>query len=285
MANRLSNSPIGIFDSGIGGLTVAQAIVELLPNEDIIYFGDTAHLPYGDKSPDSIRYYALKICKYFIDSGCKAIVIACNSAASVAAYDILDFYGDDLLIINVVDPLVQEVAKSDFQKVGVIATTATTDSGVYPEQLKKYRPELEVESMATPLLVPMIEENIVHNEVSRIILKNYLEATPLMDIDALLLACTHYPLIKTEIADLLPKSVSILDSSKTTAEYLRKELQHRKLLNDNMNTPRSNLFKVSQFHPTFEKITALFFGNKVHLEEVDIWGEHQWPQEERRSGH
>lgn len=276
MANRLSNSPIGIFDSGIGGLTVAQAIVELLPNEEIIYFGDTAHLPYGDKSPDSIRYYALKICKYFIDAGCKAIVIACNSAASVAAFDILDFYGDDLLIINVVDPLVQEVVGSDVQKVGVIATTATTDSNVYPEQINKYRPGLDVVSMATPLLVPMIEENIVHNEVSRVILKNYLEDTRLEGMDALLLACTHYPLIKNEIAELLPEHVRILDSSKTTAEYLKNELQGRTLLNDKKR--KTNVFNVSQYHPTFEKITALFFGNEVHLQEVDIWGEHQWPQ-------
>jgi len=136
--------PIGIFDSGIGGLTVANAITKHLPNEEVIYFGDTAHLPYGEKSADAIRYYCITISKFLLEKGCKMIVIACNSASS-AAYDVLvDFFSGQTLFVNVVDPLVDAVTNEGYGKVGVIATKATINTGIYRRKLLEKEPVLQV---------------------------------------------------------------------------------------------------------------------------------------------
>ncbi|MEM9921712.1 MAG: glutamate racemase, partial [Bacteroidota bacterium] len=190
------NQPIGVFDSGIGGLTVANAIIRHLPKEQIVYFGDTAHLPYGDKSADAIRYYCIKISKFLLDQGCKMIVIACNSASSAAYNILLDFFEGQTLFVNVVDPLVQTVVNKRFQKVGVIATKATVRSDIYRLKLLERQPNLKVASLATPLLAPMIEEGYAQNKIGQAILENYLSDTSLKDIEALLLSCTHYPLIR-----------------------------------------------------------------------------------------
>ena len=188
-----ANQPIGIFDSGIGGLTVANAIRHRLPNEQLCYFGDTAHLPYGDKSGDAIRYYSLKITKFLLEQQAKMIVIACNSASTAAYEVILDFFPDRALFVNVVDPLVEAVCAKGYKKVGLIATKATVGSGVYQKQLIKTQPDLEVVALATPLLVPMIEEGYAHSRISKSIIEDYLSHPGFEDIDALLLACTHYP--------------------------------------------------------------------------------------------
>lgn len=148
------HSPIGIFDSGIGGLTVANAIVQFLPGEEIIYFGDTAHLPYGDKSADAIRYYSLRISKFLLEQQCKMIVVACNSASSAAYHVLVDFFKGQTLFVNVVDPLVEEVARKRYRKVGIIATKATVQSGMYERQLRALQPDLEIASLATPCWPP-----------------------------------------------------------------------------------------------------------------------------------
>ena len=194
------SNPIGIFDSGIGGLTVANAVIQALPQEQVIYFGDSAHLPYGDKSADAIRYYCLKIAKFFLDQNCKLIVIACNSASSAGYKVLVEFFNDRALFVNVVDPLVDFIATQSYNKVGIIGTKATIGSGVYAQQLHHQRPDLDIHSLATPLLVPMIEEGFIKNEVSEVILTNYLRRKEFNGIDALLLACTHYPLIKPAIS-------------------------------------------------------------------------------------
>src|SRR5690242_5737048 len=154
-----NQQPIGIFDSGIGGLTVANAVSKLLPEEQIIYFGDTAHLPYGDKSKELIRSYAATITDFLlIDKKCKAVVIACNTA-SAAAYELLrDKYKDVVPVINVIDPMIEAVIADDsIKKVGVIATKTTIASGVYPEKFSRRKPSLQYAELATPLLASMIE--------------------------------------------------------------------------------------------------------------------------------
>src|SRR5690606_9790977 len=154
-----ASQPIGIFDSGIGGLTVASAIRRVLPNEQIIYFGDTAHMPYGDKSPEAIKYYSLKIGKFLKEKGCKVIVIACNTASSLGFQDLKDFLGDKLPIFNVIDPVVAyTAAHKEYDRIGVIATKATIRSQVYAKKLEEIIPNIKVHSLATPLLAPMIEE-------------------------------------------------------------------------------------------------------------------------------
>lgn len=265
----LASQPIGVFDSGIGGLTVANAIVKKLPNEEIIYFGDTAHLPYGDKSADAIRYYCLRISKFLLDQGCKMIVVACNSASS-AAYDVLlDFFREQALFVNVVDPLVGAVAKKGFARVGVIATKATIQSGIYHKQLHRVRPSLEVEALATPLLAPMIEEGFVHNQASRAILDTYLAHPGFSDIEALLLACTHYPLIRKDIEDYFTHEVEVLDSTLVVAEEVAQKLGDNGLLSPQKRHPHR--FYVSDYTQSFEETTRLFYGEAIQLEHYQIW--------------
>src|SRR6187402_1684557 len=196
------SQPIGVFDSGIGGLTVAHAITKLLPSESMIYFGDTAHLPYGDKSEAAIQAYSIKIADVLIRKGCKVIVIACTSASS-AAYELLkEYLHKDIHIINVIDPMVEMVLNQFPNKpVGLIGTKRTVQSGVYNRKIEESNKGVTVQTLATPLLVPMIEEGFFNNQISHEIIGKYLSDSTLENINALILACTHYPLIKKEISE------------------------------------------------------------------------------------
>ncbi len=260
---------IGIFDSGIGGLTVANAINKALPNEEIIYFGDTAHLPYGDKSADAIRYYCLKIVKFLLEKQCKMIVIACNSASSSAFRVLLEFYKGQTLFVNVVDPLVEAVTKQHYSKVGVIATKATIHTGVYEEKLLQHQSGLTVRSMATPLLVPMIEEGFVSNNISDAIIKTYLSDATFEGIEALLLACTHYPLIRSNIDQFFNGKVAIYDSTDVVVEEVKKQLNAYDLLNDKRR--QAPQFYVSDYTRSFEEATRIFYKEEIQLEHCPIW--------------
>ncbi len=262
--------PIGIFDSGIGGLTVADAIHRALPNESIVYFGDTAHLPYGDKSPDSIKYYSIRISQFLLKHPCKMIVIACNTASSMAYETVKDFIGGQVPVINVIDPVVEAVAGlNSVQKVGVIGTKGTIKSDIYAAKLKAKSKKIEVASLATPLLVPMIEEGFFNNKISRSIIASYLSSRKLKKIDSLILACTHFPLIKPEIEEYYSNKINIVDSAGVVAEHVKKVLKEKKLLSKNKN-PRHR-FYVSDFTKSFEESTKNFFRSKIHLEEVEMW--------------
>jgi glutamate racemase len=262
---------IGIFDSGIGGLTVANAISKSLPNEKLVYFGDTAHLPYGEKSADAIRYYSLAIGKFLLEKECKAIVIACNSASSAAYHTLQHFFEDKAIFINVVDPLVDMVtADHDFKKVGIIATKATVESGMYQLKIKEARPDWEVAALPNPLLVPMIEEGFITDDISDAIIHNYLEQEELQDIDALLLACTHYPLIRKHIQNILGPSVQVFDSIDAVTNELKGVLESNDLLREEDGEPEHH-FYVSDLTPSFEKTTRIFYPEKIHLEHCQIW--------------
>jgi glutamate racemase len=163
-----SLGPIGIFDSGIGGLTVASAIHKILPREPLVYFGDTAHFPYGEKSADALRYYAIRISQFLLRHDCKMIVIACNTASSVAYKTVVDFVGDGIPVVNVIDPVVKEIVSNrQIKKVGIIATKATVKSDMYAKKIHALNKKVEVSSLATPLLAPMIEEGFFDNKISR----------------------------------------------------------------------------------------------------------------------
>ena len=262
-------NPIGIFDSGIGGLTVANAIVRFLPDEEIIYFGDTAHLPYGDKSADAIRYYSLRISKFLLEQQCKMIVVACNSASSAAYHVLVDFFKGQALFVNVVDPLVEAVARQGYRKVGIIATKATVQSGMYERQLRALQPDLEIASLPTPLLAPMIEEGYVDNEISHAVLHSYLSHSSLQDIDALLLACTHYPLIRPEIEAFFQAKVHIYDSTDVVARAVSERLAAKELLNPGKQ--KTHRFFVSDYTTSFESTTRLFYQQEIALEHCPIW--------------
>jgi glutamate racemase len=269
--NLHARNPIGIFDSGIGGLTVAAAIHKLLPNERIIYFGDTAHLPYGDKSAKSIKGYSEKITEFLLEKHCKMVVIACNTASSVGFKIVKQSCGSRALATNVIDPMVRYVSKQyETGKVGVIGTKGTIESRVYPRKLKQQNASLIVSSAATPLLCPMIEEGFFNNNISKTIIFDYLSRDQLDAIDALILGCTHYPLIKKEVESFYKKSVEVIDSSEIVARDVERLLGQKNLLAQKKPTTR-NHFYVSDYTDSFEKSTRLFFKGEIHLKEANIW--------------
>lgn len=262
--------PIGIFDSGIGGLTVANAIRKILPNEQIIYFGDTAHMPYGDKSPEAIKFYSLKIAKFLLDKKCKLILIACNTASAHAYHELLHFLGDKVPIINVIDPVVDRMfKKAKYKRIGVIATKSTIRSDIYAKKFKLIDPSIFVSSLATPLLAPMIEEGFFNNNISKTVIHSYLSSPKLKKIDSLILACTHYPLIEPEIASYYGNKVEIINTAEIVAEHLKERLIKLKLLNP--EPPQKHQFYVSDYTPSFANSTRLFFGEKIRLSYKPIW--------------
>lgn len=269
-ATNNNNGPIGIFDSGIGGLTVAKAILKVLPNEQLVYFGDTAHFPYGDKSSDSIKYYAIRISQFLLKHNCKAIVIACNTASSMAFDVVRDFVGNKIPVINVIDPVVQKIiATKGLKKVGIIATKGTIKSDIYAKKIKSQSKNIQVASLATPLLASMIEEGFFNNKISRTIIHSYLSRPKLKKIDSLVLACTHYPLIKPEIEEYYKEKIHILDSAGIVAEYVQKVLEVEKLLS-NSKSPKHHFF-ISDYTDSFEKSAQFFFKNRIKLKEAAIW--------------
>lgn len=269
MAFLESNKPIGIFDSGIGGLTVANAICRHFPDENIIYFGDTANLPYGDKSADAIKYYCIKISKFLLEQDCKMIIIACNSASSAAYEVLLDFFKDKSIFINVVDPLVDHVIDSNYKKVGVIATKATVNSNVYKQKIQSKNQLVDVVQLATPLLAPMIEEGFCDDEISHTVISKYLSDTSLENIDALLLACTHYPLIKDQISGFFENKLEVLDSTDVVVNVVRNFLEKKNLRNT--SPKKEPVFYVSDYTKSFEETTKVFYSNEVKLIEKSIW--------------
>lgn len=268
----MDNRPIGIFDSGIGGLTVAAAIRRHLPNESFVYFGDTAHLPYGDKSPELIRHYAAKIANFLMERSCKAVVIACNTASAHAHGIVESVCGPDIPVINVIDPVAQAIADTPAlkgQRVGVIATKGTINARVYPRRITRLTKDVKVVSLATPLLAPMIEEGFFSNTISKTIIHAYLSKSVLKNISALVLGCTHYPLIRKEVNSYYGKSVTIFDSTDLVARALSNELGRRNLMTSD-DLPAEFHFLVSDKTLAFERSTKLFFKEKIALVEAPI---------------
>jgi len=266
------NNPIGIFDSGIGGLTVAHAVTLALPQESIVYFGDTAHLPYGDKSTAAIQSYTVKICDMLLKQGCKVILIACNSA-SAAAYELAkEYVGSKARVVNVIDPVVEYLEQhytGNEVNVGLIGTKKTVQSNVYKKKVDKLNNGVKLSSLATPLLVPMIEEGFFDDNISEQIIHNYLSSATLQNIKALILGCTHYPLIKKEIEAYYQGTVEIIDSSGIVATYLKKYLGAQDLLSD--ASAVNHRFLVSDYTKSFEESTKIFFGSDVKLENYPLW--------------
>lgn len=271
MDNQL---PIGIFDSGIGGLTVANSILKELPKERIIYFGDTAHLPYGDKSAESIIGYSTKITEFLLERNCKIIVIACNSASSVANEAVLKVVNNRVPVVNVIDPIVDYVLQKEFKRVGIIGTKRTINSHVFEDKLHNLNPGIDVRSLATPLLAPMIESGFMDGNISKLVIRKYLDNDILMGIEALVLACTHYPLIKKEIEEFYNgKHVEVISTNEIVGKNV-KALIYELGLAAAKKSEISHQFFVSDYTKSFEQTTQLFFGKTIHLKHLPFWVEH-----------
>ena len=265
-----SNAPIGIFDSGIGGLTVARAVKRELPHERIIYFGDTAHLPYGDKSTAAIQAYSIKITQLLLEQGCKLVLIACNSA-SAAAYELVgEYVGKKAKVLNVIDPVVDYLREHYGGKtVGLIGTKQTVNSQVYEMKVKELKRDITLKALATPLLVPMIEEGFFTGDISKKIIRKYLRDPWLQDLEALILGCTHYPLIKNSITKYYGPMVEVIDSSEIVARALKGFLEFHNLTNQ--KPKEKDHFMVSDFTDSFQSSTRMFFGQKIELERSTLW--------------
>jgi glutamate racemase len=260
-----AKQPIGIFDSGVGGLTVAKEIKRLLPNEDLIYYGDTKHLPYGEKSKEAIVGYSEKITNFLLEKNCKAIVIACNSATANALKEVLELVADRVPVIDVINPVAEKVSYEIHNNVGVIATKATVNSGLYRKSIKKHNKWIKVDELATPLLVPAIEEGFKNHPITHSIIYNYLSNAKLKNIETLILGCTHYPLLIDEIKQYYGNRVRVIDSPNIVASHLKIILDKHHLLNENNPQP-SYHFYLSDLTKNFEKISKKFFGKTIDLE-------------------
>lgn len=272
--NPSSNShfPIGVFDSGLGGLTIVKALKAILPTESLIYFGDTAHLPYGDKSPELVKQYALSISKMLINQPVKAIVIACNTASAVGG-KVVEEISKDIPVFNVIEPAVKEAVKlTKNSRIGIIGTQTTIRTSIYRQQIIWQSPKAEVIEKATPLLVPMIEEGWLHNKVSQDVIDAYMSDTGFQQIDTLILGCTHYPLIKTQIEKYFLKNyahiIHVVDSSLAVARAVKVGLSDKKLLQEKKELP--NQYYLSDLTPNFEASAELFLGEKAKFEKYVI---------------
>lgn len=262
--------PIGIFDSGIGGLTVAHAVKTQLPKERILYFGDTAHLPYGDKSTAAIQAYSIKICDLLLQHNCKVILIACYSASSAAYNLVKEYVGSKALVVNVIDPSIHYlVERFEGKTIGLIGTKKTVGSNIYQKKIDKQGKNIILRSLATPLLAPMIEEGFFNNSISEKIISEYLSNPKLTAIEVLILGCTHYPLIKAQIEAFYEGKVEILDTSKIVASYLKELLEKHDLLKESLET--NHRFFVSDYTYSFVESTKIFFKEEVNLQYYPLW--------------
>jgi glutamate racemase len=265
----VKKQPIGIFDSGVGGLTVAHAIKQILPGESLVYFGDTAHLPYGDKSAESIRYYSQRITEFLLDHNAKVVLVACNSASASAFDSLKKEFREKTILFDVIDPVVDYISTRNFSKIGVIGTKRTISSGTYEHKIHQKSAKTEVVSLATPLLVPMIEEGFIFDDISNAIIRTYLSSESLRGIQALILGCTHYPIIRNQISKIFNFNVEVVDSARLVAMILREDLEKKGLLNDSGKV--NDMFFVSDYTTYFEKIARMFFEGEINLQKADIW--------------
>ena len=260
---------IGVFDSGLGGLTVVKALQEQLPDHDILYFGDTARTPYGNKSPATVIEYALEETRFLLDRGAKMVVMACNTASSVASIPVAERY--DVALFEVIAPAVAMALKhSGTGRIGVIGTRATVSSGIYEKQITGLSPDARVYSAAWPLLVPLVEEGWLKRPETAMIVKKYLHPLKVRRIDTLILGCTHYPLLKAVIQRKIGKRVRIIDSSVSVAAEVKRFLEERPDLDDRLGKAGQIRVFVSDITPQFEKIAQATLKRKVRLEVVKL---------------
>jgi glutamate racemase len=265
----MNPAPLGVFDSGIGGLTVARALFERLPHESVIYFGDTARVPYGPKSPDTVRRYAGEILTYLLERGVKALVVACNTISAHA----LDYLKErsPVPLVGVIEPGARAAVQGTRTgKIGVIGTAGTIASGAYERAIRHLRPDAAVCVQACPLFVPLVEEGWFDHAATEMIAREYLAPLERAGVDVLVLGCTHYPLLKPLLARVLGPTVTLVDSAEQTAAVVAEEITRGGLAAAPAAHP-THRFVVSDDEPHFRKVGARFLGEKLrHIEVVPL---------------
>jgi len=271
MTNDMKTAPIGVFDSGIGGLTVVREIISRLPRENIIYLGDTARVPYGTKSSRTVIAYSHHNARFLVSKGIKMLVVACNTSSAVSLPSLSREL--EIPVIGVIGPGAKkagEVTKS--KRVGVIGTPSTIKSSAYKKALEAISPDIEVFSRACPLFVPLAEEGWTEGEISELIAKEYLAPFKGYDIDVLVLGCTHYPLLKPTIQKVMGGGITLVDSAEETAKEIERVLREKDLLNNGAGAP-SREYYLTDVSDTFVSVAGRFLGEKIeNIEMVDITG-------------
>lgn len=266
MMSPNNEKPIGVFDSGVGGLTVVRALMERLPNENIVYFGDTARVPYGVKSRNTIEEFTAQIVEFLLQNEVKALVIACNTIAAVAYKRVQQMVGN-MPIISVIEAGAQAaLATTRNNHIGVIATSTTVNSNAYARAIHAQNPDTRILSQASPILVPLVEEGWLDHEVTRLTVREYLKPILAEDVDTLVLGCTHYPLLKPLIKKEA-NTLELVDSSITTAEATAQALLDAHLLNTSQQMPDYR-FYVSDIPLRFQTIGERFLGRS--LEQIEM---------------
>ncbi len=264
-----NEQPIGVFDSGLGGLTVVKQLQRILPNEHLVYFGDTARIPYGTKSKWLIQRFAMEDALFLLEFDIKLLVVACNTASSSALPILQNRL--DIPVVGVVEPgAIAAVKETKNKKIGVIGTSATIGSGSYTQAILNRMPEAEVFGQPCPLLVPLVEEGWLDGEVTVLTLKKYLK--PLMEagVDTIILGCTHYPLLEPVIQRIVGPQVKLIDSGKETAKAVQKILKDLDLLNPKVKQSEDQYF-VSDSPEAFSRIGSIFLGKQLpKVERVDF---------------
>lgn len=269
----MSKGPlIGVFDSGVGGLTVLKAIESQLPGFPLIYYGDTANMPYGDKSPDLICRLTRRIVRFLRDQGAEIIVIACNSASAVAADVAVEEAGPGVRVVDVVQPVVDHLAqRSDLRCIGLIGTRATIQSGIYQEKLRSLRADLEVRALATPLLAPLVEEGFAGTPVAREVIRHYLKNDLFRPIQCLVPACTHYPFLHDDFNDFFWYKVEILNPPEIVARQVKHKLKPKHQLDvpiPGNPSPDQPAIHLSMLTAGFRDLCVKFLNKKVSIQET-----------------
>lgn len=262
-------NPIGFFDSGIGGLTVVKAVSQLLPNENIVYFGDTARVPYGSKSNDTVVEYSLQAANFLLRKNIKLLVVACNTASSVALKDLKRFL--TIPVIGMIEPGSKlALSESRNGKIGIIGTNATINNKAYSNEIRKLNPKIKVYEKACPLFVPIAEEGWINHKATELIAKEYLNELKIKKIDSLVLGCTHYPILKDVIQKVVGKGVKLVDSGTPAARLVEEYLNGRGLRNISNQIGKKE-FYVSDIPSKFREIAERFLGKKItHLHKVEL---------------
>ena len=261
-----NSGPIGIFDSGIGGLTVTGAILHALPGESTLYFGDTARVPYGPKSPETVRRYSLEILHWLVGQGVKLVTVACNTSTA-HALEVLQAESP-VPVVGVIEPGARAAVRaSTTGRIGVIGTAGTIASGAYTRAIHRFRPDAVVEARACPLLVPFVEEGWFDHPATELVAREYLAPLQAARIDALVLGCTHYPLLKPLLARVLGPAVALIDSAEETAGEVA-----RVLADQGLTAPTGGMtehrFAVSDDPTRFTAVGSRFLGERLSDVEV-----------------
>ena len=263
-------APVGVFDSGIGGLTVAHEVIRQLPHESIIYFGDTARVPYGPKSPDTVRRYSREIASFLRGEGVKGIVIACNTATAHALSALREEF--DMPVIGVVEPGARAAVKATKRgHIGVIGTVGTIKSGAYERAIRAIDPDVMITARACPLFVPLVEEGWTEHDATRLVAQEYLAPLIAAEIDTLVLGCTHYPLLKPLLRDVLGPSVQLIDSAEETAAETARTLGAKDMAAD-ANADPTYRFVASDDPLQFLQLGQRFLGGTMEGVEIRTLG-------------